>query len=60
MTTRQAVTGAGGIPVGYGALVVTYVAVACGLAWILRRLAKMPLDIPGADAPPTSSTTQVA
>jgi cytochrome bd ubiquinol oxidase subunit I len=60
MTTRQAVTGAGGIPVGYGALVVTYVAVACGLAWILRRLAKMPLDIPGADAPPTSSTTQAA
>jgi cytochrome bd ubiquinol oxidase subunit I len=60
MTTRQAVTGAGGIPVGYGALVVTYAAVACGLAWILRRLAKMPLDIPGADAPPTSSTTQVA
>jgi cytochrome d ubiquinol oxidase subunit I len=60
MTTRQAVTGAGGIPVGYGALVVTYVAVACGVAWILRRLAKMPLDIPGADAPPTSSASQPA
>jgi cytochrome d ubiquinol oxidase subunit I len=58
MTTGQAVTGAGGIPVGYGALVVTYLAVACGVAWILRRLARMPLQMPGADAPPTPSTPQ--
>jgi cytochrome d ubiquinol oxidase subunit I len=60
MTTGQAVTGAGGIPVGYGALVVTYLAVACAVAWILRRLARMPLEMPGADAPPTPSSPRPA
>ena len=58
MTTAQSVTGAGGIPVGYGALVVTYIAVAAGLAWILRRLAAMPLEIPGGDAPPPTATAR--
>jgi cytochrome d ubiquinol oxidase subunit I len=43
MRTSQAVTGAGGIPVGYGTLVVVYAGVAVGVAWILRRLAAMPL-----------------
>jgi cytochrome bd ubiquinol oxidase subunit I len=60
MTTAQSVTGAGGIPVGYGALVAAYIAVAIGLAWVLRRLAGMPLDVPGADAPPSGSATQPA
>ncbi len=55
MPTADAVTGAGGIPVGYGVLVVTYLAVAVAVAWILRRLARAPLDFPGADAPPTST-----
>ncbi len=55
MPTADAVTGAGGIPVGYSALVITYVAVAVATAWILRRLARAPLEIPGADAPPTSA-----
>jgi cytochrome bd ubiquinol oxidase subunit I len=55
MTTAQSVTGAGGIPVGYGALVITYIAVAAALIWILRRLALLPLDAPGADSPPTST-----
>jgi hypothetical protein len=32
------------VPVGYGALVVVYVGVAAGVVWILRRLAKAPLD----------------
>ncbi|HEY6522409.1 MAG TPA: cytochrome ubiquinol oxidase subunit I, partial [Solirubrobacteraceae bacterium] len=54
MTTAQAVTGAGGIPVGYAALVVTYIGVAGALVWILRRLSRAPLDVPGADAPPDS------
>jgi cytochrome d ubiquinol oxidase subunit I len=45
MRTSQAVTGAGGIPVGYATLVVVYVAVAGGVWWILRRLAVSPLDL---------------
>jgi cytochrome d ubiquinol oxidase subunit I len=44
MPTSAAVTGAHGIPVGYGALAASYVGVACGLAWVLRRLARAPLD----------------
>jgi cytochrome d ubiquinol oxidase subunit I len=43
MLTAQAVTGAGGIVVGYGTLVVVYAAVAVAVAWILRRLARAPL-----------------
>jgi cytochrome d ubiquinol oxidase subunit I len=43
MLTSQAVTGASGIPVGY-------VGVAIGVVWILRRLARMPMDPPGASA----------
>ena len=55
MPTADAVTGAHGIAVGYGTLVVTYLAVAGGLVWILRRLARMPLASEGGDAPPPSS-----
>jgi cytochrome d ubiquinol oxidase subunit I len=55
MPTADAVTGASGIPVGYGTLVVTYLAVACGVVWILRRLAAMPLASGGGDAPPPTS-----
>ena len=46
MPTAAAVTGAHGIPVGYGILAASYVAVACGLVWVLRRLARAPLDPP--------------
>jgi cytochrome d ubiquinol oxidase subunit I len=46
MRTSAAVTGAHGIPVGYGALAASYLVVACGLAWVLRRLAGAPLDLP--------------
>ena len=52
MPTADAVTGAGGIPVGYGTLVLTYVAVACGVVWILRRLASMPIGSDGSDSSP--------
>jgi cytochrome d ubiquinol oxidase subunit I len=45
MPTADAVTGAQGIPIGYATLVVTYVAVACGVAWVLRRLARAPLEL---------------
>jgi cytochrome d ubiquinol oxidase subunit I len=59
MPTADAVTGAGGIPVGYGALVLTYMAVGVGVVWVLRRLARTPLELPGGDALP-SGTTQSA
>jgi cytochrome d ubiquinol oxidase subunit I len=49
MPTADAVTGAQGIPIGYATLVVTYLAVACGVAWVLRRLARAPLEL-AADA----------
>jgi cytochrome d ubiquinol oxidase subunit I len=48
MPTSQAVTGAGGIPVGYATLALVYLAVAVGVVWILRRLARKPV---GPDAP---------
>jgi cytochrome d ubiquinol oxidase subunit I len=44
MRTSQAVTNAGGIPVGYVTLVLVYLGLAAGLAWILRRLARAPLS----------------
>jgi cytochrome d ubiquinol oxidase subunit I len=43
MRTADAVTGAGGIPIGYATLAAIYAAVAVGVVWILRRLAAMPL-----------------
>jgi len=45
MPTADAVTGAGGIPVGYAALALTYLLVGLGVVWVLRRLARMPLDL---------------
>ena len=44
MRTEEAVTGASGIPVGYAALAVVYVALAIAVAWILRRLSRVPLE----------------
>ena len=44
MLTRQAVTGASGIPVGYATLVAVYLALAIAVGWILRRLARAPMD----------------
>jgi len=49
MRTSQAVTGATGIPVGYATLAAAYIALAVGIAWVLRRLARAPLD--RADSP---------
>ncbi|HWH10054.1 MAG TPA: cytochrome ubiquinol oxidase subunit I, partial [Solirubrobacteraceae bacterium] len=46
MLTSQAVTGARGIPVAYGTLALVYAGVAVGVAWVLRRLARSPLEIP--------------
>jgi cytochrome d ubiquinol oxidase subunit I len=44
MRTSQAVTAADGIPIGYGALAAIYLLVACGVVWILRRLARVPME----------------
>jgi cytochrome d ubiquinol oxidase subunit I len=49
MRTSEAVTGADGIPVGYATLALVYAGVAVAVAWVLRRLARAPLEI---DAPP--------
>jgi cytochrome d ubiquinol oxidase subunit I len=46
MRTSQAVTGAGGLPVGYGALVAVYLGVLAGVFWVLRRLARAPMPDP--------------
>jgi cytochrome bd ubiquinol oxidase subunit I len=43
MLTRQAVTGASGVPVGYGTLVAVYLLLAVAVAWILRQLARAPM-----------------
>jgi cytochrome d ubiquinol oxidase subunit I len=45
MRTSQAVTGAHGIPVGYGTLVLVYLALATAVAWLLRRFSHVPLDV---------------
>ena len=47
MRTSQAVTGAQGIPVGLGTLVVVYIGLAAAVAWLLRRFSRVPLDLDG-------------
>jgi cytochrome bd ubiquinol oxidase subunit I len=54
MRTSQAVTGAGGLPVGYATLIVVYLGVVLAVAWVLRRLARAPLELPGAQPLPTA------
>jgi cytochrome d ubiquinol oxidase subunit I len=44
MRTEDAVTGAGGIAVGYATLALVYLGVAIGVVWILRRLSARPLE----------------
>ena len=56
MRTSQAVTGAGGIPVGYGTLVLVYVLLIAAVAWILWRLARKPLEL---ELEPSLSTADV-
>jgi cytochrome d ubiquinol oxidase subunit I len=51
MRTSQAVTGAHGLPVGYATLAAVYLGVALAVAWILRRLARAPLDLPASPPP---------
>jgi cytochrome bd ubiquinol oxidase subunit I len=54
MRTTDAVTGASGIPVGYATLALVYLGLAAAAVWVLRRLGRVPLDLPNesvADAP---------
>jgi cytochrome bd ubiquinol oxidase subunit I len=45
MRTEQAVTGAHGVPIGYGTLVLVYLALAAAVAWLLRRFSRVPLEV---------------
>jgi cytochrome d ubiquinol oxidase subunit I len=45
MPTAGAVTGASGIPVGYAVLALAYLVVGIGVVWMLRRLARIPLEL---------------
>jgi cytochrome d ubiquinol oxidase subunit I len=51
MRTSQAVTNAGGLPVGYATLGIVYLGLIVAVIWLLRRLARAPLEIP-AEAQP--------
>ena len=51
MRTEEAVTGASGIPIGYATLVVVYAGLIAAVAWILRRLARSPLELDPEPAP---------
>ena len=54
MRTSQAVTGAGGIPIGYATLALVYLGLALAVAWILLRLAGAPLEL--ASSPQSTQT----
>jgi cytochrome d ubiquinol oxidase subunit I len=51
MRTEEAVTAADGIPVGYATLAVVYAGLIGATAWVLRRLARAPLDHGADDGP---------
>jgi cytochrome d ubiquinol oxidase subunit I len=44
MRTSEAVTGADAVPIGYATLVVVYLALAGLVLWLLRRLARHPVE----------------
>jgi cytochrome d ubiquinol oxidase subunit I len=46
MRTSEAVTGASGIPIGYATLALLYAGLVVAVAWILRRLARVPIELP--------------
>ena len=45
MRTSEAITHAGGIPVGYATLALVYLGLAVAVAWILLRLSRRPLEV---------------
>jgi len=56
MRTSQAVTGAGGLPIGYATLALVYLGVIIALAWILGRLARARLDLTSTPAASASAS----
>jgi cytochrome d ubiquinol oxidase subunit I len=50
MRTEQAVTGAGGIPIGYATLAAVYAGLIVAVGWTLVRLARAPLPPRGLEA----------
>ena len=44
MRTSEAVTGADGIPIGYATVAVVYLTLAAVVVWLLRRLARQPVE----------------
>jgi len=54
----RAVTGAQGIPIGYGTLVAVYIGLYAAVAWFLRRFSRIPLESDGEQ--PTPSRAQGA
>jgi cytochrome d ubiquinol oxidase subunit I len=54
MRTSEAVTGASGIPVGYATLALVYAGLAVAVAWLLRRLARAPMDMPERSGSPVA------
>ena len=56
MRTSEAVTGANGLPVGLGTLIAVYALLAGLVFWLLRRLARSPLE----EQPPAESVTAEA
>jgi cytochrome d ubiquinol oxidase subunit I len=45
MRTEEAITGAGGIPIGYASLVLVYAGLIAAVTWILMRLARTPVEM---------------
>ncbi|RDI73640.1 Cytochrome bd-type quinol oxidase subunit 1 [Gaiella occulta] len=52
MRTSEAVTGAGGIPIGYGTLAAVYAVLAVAAVLVLRRMARRPIELDGEPALP--------
>jgi cytochrome d ubiquinol oxidase subunit I len=46
MRTSEAVTGATGVPVGYATLALVYAGLLAAVVWVLRRLSRVPLELP--------------
>jgi cytochrome bd ubiquinol oxidase subunit I len=57
MRTSEAVTGAGGLPVGYATLAAVYLGLALAVAWLVRRLSRAPLELGATGAPRASAGT---
>jgi cytochrome d ubiquinol oxidase subunit I len=45
MRTAEAVTGARGIPIGFATLVAVYAGLAAGVAWLLLRFSRVPVEV---------------